>query len=81
MSSSVSFAMGDRISMSISGDSLSDETLNRGPLALLLMRQYEFPSGIDIVQFSFFFEFSSFYQKLFTYFQFKASNNVSGIVH
>ena len=47
--------MGDRISMSISVDSSSDETLNRGPMALLLRRQYEFPSGINIglVQFSF----------------------------
>ena len=31
----------------------SDETLNRGPLALLLRRQYEFSFGINIVQFSF----------------------------
>ena len=43
--------MGDRSGMSISTDSPSDETLNRGPLAL----QYEFPFGINIVQFSFFF--------------------------
>ena len=35
--------MGDRSGMSISADSASDETLNRGPLALLLRRQYEFP--------------------------------------
>ena len=41
--------------MSISADSPSDETLNRGPLALLLRRQYEFPFGINIVQFSIFF--------------------------
>ena len=40
---------------SLSADSPSDETLNRGPLALLLRRQYEFPFGINIVQFSFFF--------------------------
>ena len=33
--------------------SLSDETLNWGPLALLLQRQYEFSFGINIVQFSF----------------------------
>ena len=46
--------MGDRCGMSISVDSPSDETLNRGPLALLLRRQYEFPFGINIVQFSFF---------------------------
>ena len=32
----------------------TDETLNRGPLALLLRRQYEFPFGINIVQFSIF---------------------------
>ena len=44
--------MGDRSGMSISADSPSDETLNRGPLALLLRRQYEFPFGINIVQFS-----------------------------
>ena len=44
--------MGDRIGMSISADSPSDETLNQGPLALLLLRQYEFPFGINIVQFS-----------------------------
>ena len=31
----------------------SDETLNRGPLALLFRRQYEFPFGINIVQFYF----------------------------
>ena len=48
---SVSFGKGDRIDMAISGDSLPDETLNRGPLALLLRRQYRFPSGINIVQF------------------------------
>ena len=50
--------MGDRSGMSISADSPSDETLNRGPLALLLWRQYEYPFGINIVQFlifSFFF--------------------------
>ena len=47
--------MGDRISMSISVDSPSDETLNRGPLALLLRRQYEVPFGINIMQFSFLF--------------------------
>ena len=41
--------MGDCSGMSISVDSPSDETLNRGPLALLLWRQYEFPFGIDIV--------------------------------
>ena len=46
--------MGDRSGMSISADSPSDETLNRGPLALLLRRQYEFPFGINIVQFSIF---------------------------
>ena len=45
--------MGDRISMSISIDNPSIETLNRGPLALLLRRQYEFPFEINIVQFSF----------------------------
>ena len=39
--------------MSISDDSHSDKTLNRGPLALLLRRQYEFPFGINIVQFFF----------------------------
>ena len=43
--------MGDHSSMSISADSPSDETLNRGPLALLLRRQYEFPFGINM-QFS-----------------------------
>ena len=47
--------MGDRSGMSISADSPSDETLNRGPLALLLRRQYELSFGINIVQFSFFF--------------------------
>ena len=36
-----------------------DETLNRGPLALLLRRQFEFPSGINIVQFSFSFFFAA----------------------
>ena len=42
------------VSMPISVDSPSDETLNQGPLALLLQRQYEFPFGINIVQFSIF---------------------------
>ena len=46
--------MGDCISMSISVDSPSDETLYRGPLGLLLRRQYEFSFGINIVQFSVF---------------------------
>ena len=41
-----------------SADSPSDETLNRGPLAQLLGQQYEFPFGINIVQFSFFFFFN-----------------------
>ena len=50
-SPSVSTWMGDRISMSISVNSPSDETLNRGPLALLLRRQYEFPFGINVEQF------------------------------
>ena len=50
----LSILMNDHISMSISVDSPFDETLNRGPLALHLRRQYEFPFGIDIVQFSFF---------------------------
>ena len=40
--------------MSISADSPSDKTLNRGPLALLLRRQYEFSFGINTVQFSIF---------------------------
>ena len=44
--------MGDHISKSISVDSPSDDALNQGPLALLLRRQYEFPFGINIVQFS-----------------------------
>ena len=43
--------MGDRCGMTISADSPSDETLNLGPLALLLRRQYELSF---IVQFSFF---------------------------
>ena len=54
MVGSVGIGMGDLISMSFSGDSLSGETLNRGPLALLLQRQYEFFFGIDTVQFLFF---------------------------
>ena len=47
--------MGDRISMSISVDSPSDETLNQGPLVLLLQQQYEFPFGaISFFNFHFF---------------------------
>ena len=50
--------MGDRSGrpMSISADSPSGETLNRGSLALLLRRQCEFPFEINrpIVQFSIF---------------------------
>ena len=38
--------MGDHSAKSISADA----TLNRGPLALLLRRQYEFPFGINIVK-------------------------------
>ena len=48
--------MGDRSGMSISADGHSDETLNRDPLVLLLWQQYEYPFGINIVQFSFFFQ-------------------------
>ena len=57
---SVNTCKGDRISMSISVDidSPLDETLNRGPLALLLWRLYEFPFGINIDQFSFSFTMS-----------------------
>ena len=53
--------VGDRSGMSISADSPSNETLNRGPLELLLRRQYEFPFGINIVQFSitFFFKLNA----------------------
>ena len=43
--------MGDRMGMPISADSPSDDTLKRGPLALLLRRQYEFPFGINLMQF------------------------------
>ena len=46
--------MGDRISMSISVDNASDETFNRGPLALLLRQKYEFLFGINLVHFIFF---------------------------
>ena len=52
--------MGDRCGMSISADSPSDETLNRGPLVLLLRRQYEFPLRYNIVQFSIFFSIFNF---------------------
>ena len=45
--------MGDRISMSISVDSPSVETLNRGPW--LLRRHNEFPFGINM-QFSIYFQ-------------------------
>ena len=46
--------MVDSIGMSLSVDSPSDETLNQGPLTLLLGRRYEFLFRINIVQFSFF---------------------------
>ena len=39
------------VTVLVSVDSLLDETLNRSPLALLYRRHYEFPSGINIVQF------------------------------
>ena len=46
-SASVCTWRGDRITiMSFSVDSPSGETLNRGPLTLLLRRQYEFPLGL-----------------------------------
>ena len=51
---SVSTGIGDRISISISGDNRSDETLKLMSLALLLRRKYEFPFGINLVQFSIF---------------------------
>ena len=52
---SINSWMDDRISMSISGDKPSDETLNRDrSLALLLRRQHEFPIKFNIVQYSFF---------------------------
>ena len=57
-SASVSTWMGDCISMSISVNSPSDETLNQGPVVLLLRRQYEFPFGIDI---KCSFQFSNFF--------------------
>ena len=50
---------GDRISIQFFADSPLGETLNQGPLALLLQRQYEFPFGIDIVQLIFFKECSN----------------------
>ena len=50
---SVSDWMGYHFSKSISVDSPLNDTLNRGPLVQLLRRQYEFPFGINIVQFSF----------------------------
>ena len=53
--------MGDRSGMSISAESPSDETLNQGSLALLLRRQYEFPFGINIEQFSLFQSVESFF--------------------
>ena len=40
--------------MPISVDSPSDETLNQGPLTLLLRQQYEFLFGINILLFSIF---------------------------
>ena len=54
--------MGDRSGMSISTDSPLDETLNRGPLVLLLLRQYEFSFGISLVQFFFHLIVSACYQ-------------------
>ena len=53
--------MGARISMSISADSPSDETLNRSPLALLFHRQHEFPFEKCNFQF---FQFSHMYGKV-----------------
>ena len=38
--------MGDRISMSISGDSPSDETLNRGPWRYSCGDSMNFPLGL-----------------------------------
>ena len=55
----IDFVEDEDICMSISADSSSNETLNRGPLVLLLQRQYEFPFGIDKVQFSIFFNLFS----------------------
>ena len=43
--------MDDRINISV--DWLSDEALNRGPLVLLLRRQYEFLFVVNLVQFPF----------------------------
>ena len=55
----VSTWVGDRISMSISVNSSLDETLKWDPLALLMRQQYEFPFGINVVQFSIFNFFST----------------------
>ena len=44
--------MGDRIRLSISVDSPSDETDNRGLWRISMRRQYEFPFGINIMQFT-----------------------------
>ena len=52
--------MDDCSGMSISADSPSGETLNQGTLALFLRRQFEFPFGINIVQFSIFFSIFNF---------------------
>ena len=53
--------MDDRSGMSISADSPSDETLNRGLLALFLRRQYEFPFVINIAIFIFFMQVNMLY--------------------
>ena len=56
--------------MSVSVDSPLDETLNRDPLVLLLRQQYEFSFGIDIVQFSTFFQFQ--FSIFFFFFRFSS---------
>ena len=55
--------MGDRIDMSVSGDSLSDETLNRGPWRCSCGDRMNFPLGLIQCKFSFFF-FNSWEKKI-----------------
>ena len=59
----LSIGMDNRISMSISGDSLLNETLNGGPNwhCMLLRQQYKIPFRIIIVKFAIFFFFFFFF--------------------
>ena len=81
MAASVSTWMDDCISMSISGDSPSDETLNLGAWHCSCSDSINFPLGLCIVLFSFFFSiFCSYDLLLLLFFFFFFYRNIEEIL-